>query len=248
MNFYSSQFAFDLLLQNQDKLWANGGMGPEYRYIQIDQYSVSACLNVSQRVNVLLVTFLLVFVSGVSGNTMCGGNRTMCEIVEPSLMCLLMKGLRAAVPPWKEEIVPSDKVWKKSQCKNRESEGQPECLISLRAEQDTHREDSCPRHKIYDITDYQKKKERRKRNKNLQHLSRHTRNLILLLWNCVHGGGVQLKSRDINKSKMALFCCLFKINKGKKCYHTLHVLWTRWETLSDIILMLYNKCASCSRT
>lgn len=82
-------------------------------------------------------------VCGWSGDTYtCDRERKMCEIVGFvsffSLMCLLTKGLKAAVPPLKEEIVVSDKLWKKRQCKNRESEGPLECLISLSAEENTH--------------------------------------------------------------------------------------------------------------
>lgn len=74
-----------------------------------------------------------------------------------------MKGLKAAVALLKDEIVVSDKVWKKRQCKNRDSEGQSECLISLSAE-NTHRGRLYPWWKIYDIGDDQK---------HLQRLSHH---------------------------------------------------------------------------
>lgn len=156
--------------------------------------SVSVCLNVSQRDAVgdlFVVVSLRCFWNNVGV-----GNRTTCEIVGPSLMCLLMKGLRAVVPLWKEEIVLSDKVWKKSQCKNRESEGQPECLISLRAEEDTHREDSCPWHKIYDIRDYQK---------HLRCFSHHTRILILFFWSSFH---------DYD------FCSNPEILRKARCHHS----------------------------
>lgn len=56
-----------------------------------------------------------------------------------SLMLLLMKGLTAAVALLKQQLVVSDKVWKKRQWRNRGSEGQPACLIFLFAEEDSHR-------------------------------------------------------------------------------------------------------------
>lgn len=65
-----------------------------------------------------------------------------------------MKGLKAAVALLKQDIVVSDKVWKKRQRKNRESEGRLECLISLSAEENTHRGRLYPWWKIYDIGDY----------------------------------------------------------------------------------------------
>lgn len=95
---------------------------------------------------------------GRSWDIMCEEEDTTCEIVGllffslSSLMCLLMKGLKAAVALLKQEIVVSDKLWKKRQCKNRGSEGQQECLIFLSAE-DTHREEDSL---LGDTGDYQK--------------------------------------------------------------------------------------------
>lgn len=84
---------------------------------------------------------------GWSWDIMWEEEETTCETVGTvvfsfplsSLMLLLMKGLTAAVALLKQQLVVSDKVWKKRQWRNRGSEGQPACLIFLFAEEDTLR-------------------------------------------------------------------------------------------------------------